>query len=65
MDGLTPRGRCDGLHGGVVGDEFKPGKSDEEDDDDDDSVSSGVDENEVLESESASEPDSPVKVSAQ
>ena len=54
-----------GLHGGVVGDEFKPGKSDEEEEDDDDSVSSGVDENEVLESESASEPDSPVKVSAQ
>ena len=44
-----------------VGDDFKPGKSDEEDDDDE-SVSSGVDENDDLESESASEPDSPVKV---
>lgn len=53
-------GSCNALCA-VVGDDFKPGKSDEEDDDDE-SVSSGVDENDDLESESASEPDSPVKV---
>ena len=40
------------------GDEFKPGKSDKDSDDD---VSSGVDENDISESD-VSEPESPVKV---
>lgn len=43
---------------GLIGDEFKPPASDEDDDD----VSSGIDEAEVSDIESTSEPDTPVKV---
>ena len=45
----------------TLADEFKPHEDDGSGHDEDDDVSSGVDENEVT-SDSASEPDTPVKV---
>ena len=45
----------------IVADEFKPHEDDGSGHDEDDDVSSGVDENEVT-SDSASEPDTPIKV---
>ena len=45
----------------IAADEFKPHEDDGSGHDEDDDVSSGVDENEVT-SDSASEPDTPVKV---